>query len=171
MSHLFFEFGSERELLAAISALKAERHELLEVYSPIAVSEADEALGRRPSGLPRLVLAVGLGVAAATYALQWLLNAYLYPLDVGGRPPHFPLSFIPIAFEMGILGASFAAFFGVLARGKMLTLSDPVRDLDALGSASEDGYWIELRATDSDAIRAHARALGARRVEVLEDAP
>jgi hypothetical protein len=51
------------------------------------------------------VFAAGLGAVAGAYGLQWLLNAYLYPLDAGGRPAHFPLAFVPITFEMGVLFA------------------------------------------------------------------
>src|SRR5262245_2741035 len=107
---LLAEFATSGDLCAAIRRLQARGHRRLEAYTPIPVEEVEEALGRNSSRLPVVIFAAGMTGAVFTYLLQWFLVAHLYPLDVGGRPPHFPLAFIVISFEMGILAASLTAF-------------------------------------------------------------
>jgi hypothetical protein len=145
---LLAEYATPSALLEAITAARTRGYRKLEAYTPYPVPEVDEALAAPPSRLPWIVLAAGLSAAAGAYGLQFLLNAYLYPLNVGARPPHFPLAYVPITFEMGILFASLAAFFGVLALGRLLRLYDPVFEVPGFESATKDGFWLCIDASD-----------------------
>jgi hypothetical protein len=142
------EYNSPGALLAAIEALRGKGYRSLDAYTPYPVPGLEEALGARRSRLPWAVFAVGSAAAAGAYWLQWLLNAYLYPLNVGARPPHYPLSFVPITFEMGILLGCFTAFLGVLAGGRLLRPYDPVFEADGFESASKDRFWVSICASD-----------------------
>ena len=55
---------------------------------------------------------VGFTCAALAYLLQWFCNTWDYPLNVGGRPMHPTLSFVPITFETLVLTTSTVAFVG-----------------------------------------------------------
>ena len=59
---------------------------------------------------------LGAGVAGALtgYYLQYFIAAIVYPLNIGGRPLNSWPVFIPIIFELTVLFAACAAFFGVL---------------------------------------------------------
>ena len=98
-------------------------------------------------------------------------DAFLYPLNVGGRPPHFPLAFVIITFEMGVLFASFGAFFGTLGLGRLVRLTDEVQATPGFESATQDRFWVEVSladpaARDPERTRALLIVTGARRVEV-----
>ena len=96
------EYPHEDALADAIRRMRARGYRALDAYLPfpaIEVIEGDDAPGA-PSRLPYLVFGSGMLAAGAAYALQWLLNGYLYPLVVGGRPPHFPLTFVPITLTV-----------------------------------------------------------------------
>jgi hypothetical protein len=134
----------EEAVVRAIDRARAGGATPIEAYTPYPSREVERALAARPSRLAPVVFAAGVGGAAGAYGLQWLLNGYLYPLDVGGRPPHFPLAFVPIAFEMGVLFASLTAFLGVIAGGRMLRLWDPSRDVEGIESATCTRCWLEL---------------------------
>ena len=103
------QYEHEDALAAAIHQLHARGYRALDAYLPFPAIEVEDALTgsslARPSRLPYLCFLFGVLAAGTAYALQWLLNGYLYPLVVGGRPPHFPLAFVPITFEMGVLFA------------------------------------------------------------------
>jgi len=142
------EFTSPESLIAAIEGMRARGYRHLDAFTPYSIHEVDHALRLRRSRLPFLICGLGLLSAGTAYALQWFLNAYLYPLNVGGRPPHFPLAFVIITFEMGILIAALTAFFGVLARGRMLKLYDPIYDIDDFGRATDDRFWLIISADD-----------------------
>ena len=172
---LMAEFATGAGLAAAIRALRADGQGRLEAYTPVAVAEVEEALGQRPSRLPYVVFAAGIAGAGLAYFFQWLLVAELYPIDVGGRPPHFPLAFLIITFEMGVLAAALTAFAGVLVRGRLLRLVDDVQGTDGFESASRDRFWLEIHLDGPDgderAARDRLAGLGALRVERPPEVP
>lgn len=149
MIRVYAEFVDEAAIAAGIRALRGKAVDV-EAYLPYWVPAVEEALTHPPSKLSIAVFAGGIGGAAGAYGLQWLLNAYLYPLDVGGRPPHFPLAFVPITFEMGVLFASFTAVAAVFIGARLLRLWDPSRDIDGIESATGTGFWLDARVKDED---------------------
>ena len=139
---LYAEFGTIDGLLGAIDTLKKQGHLRLDAFTPYPSHEVDHALDLGRSRLPFLVGVIGLSTAAFAYFLQWLLEAYLYPLNVGSRPPHFPLAFIIITFEMGVLGAGLTATVGALALAKLPTLWKPVDEIPGFSGATDDRFWL-----------------------------
>ncbi len=105
-------------LLAAVKRLKADGHPVQDTYTPFPVHGMDEALGQKPSRLPRACLAfalLGLGIALA---VQIWTSAYDYPVIVGGKPAAGIPAFIPISFELTVLlaGLGVVASLFVVAR-------------------------------------------------------
>ena len=169
------EYVHEDALATAIHRLRAKGYRALDAYVPFPALEVEDALAARPSRLPALCFWGGMLGAGAAYALQWLLNGVLCLLVVGGRPPHFPLAFVPITFEMGVLVASFTAFFAVLWRGRLVRLTDEVQGTPGFASATRDRFWLELSAADPafdpDRTRADLAETGAQRIERPEVGP
>lgn len=157
MKHVYAEFEEPELLVQALAAVRQWGPARVEAYTPYPVAAIERALDAPPSRLPYAIFAGGMGGAAGAYGLQWLLNAYLYPLDVGGRPPHFPLSYVPITFEMGVLFASLTAFFGVLFAGRLLQLWTPEREVDGIESATKTSFWLVVM---TDAPTADLERLG-----------
>lgn len=145
---VYAEFAESSAVPKAIEKVRAWGPAELETYSPYPIPRIEGALAARRSRLSLAVLAAGLGGAAGAYGLQWLLNAYLYPLDVGGRPPHFPLAFVPITFEMGVLFASLTAFVGVLVGGRLMRLWHSVFEVHGIESATGSHVWLEITVPD-----------------------
>jgi len=148
MVRLLAEFESSTALAGAIEQLRASGYRELDAYTPYSTEQVRDALGRKRSKLSWFVLLGAIFGGASAYSLQWYLVAFLYPLNVGGRPPHMPLAFVPITFEMAVLGGSLAAFVSVLWGGKLLSWWDPVFEVNGFESASVDRFWLELRSTD-----------------------
>lgn len=147
-SGLLAEFSEPEGLVAAIRAMHDEGYDRLDAYSPFPLPDAEEALHVPRTRLPYVIFAIGIAAAGGAYFLQWFLVAYLYPLNAGGRPPHMPLAYIPITFEMGVLFAAFAAFFGFLARARLVRLWEPVFEVEGFERASIDRFWLEVSADD-----------------------
>jgi hypothetical protein len=170
----YAEFPDPGAVVRAIPALRALGPTRIEAYSPYQSPEIARALAEPPSRLSVQVLGAGIAAAVGAYALQWLLNSYLYPVNVGGRPTHFPLSFVPITFEMGVLFASFTAFGAVLVLGKMLRLWYRVFDVDGFESATESKFWLEIEPppdTDEERLTSVLNQTGATAIRRLEDQP
>jgi hypothetical protein len=119
--------------------------------------------------LPFVIFGFGIGGAAAAYFLQWFLTAYLYPLVVGSRPPHFPLPFVIITFEMGVLAAGLCSFFAPLFLGRLFRLTDDVQGTPGFESVTRDRFWLEIStrdpAYDADRTRRTLSDAGALRIE------
>jgi hypothetical protein len=169
------EYGSQEATAAAIRRLHGLGYRRIEAYLPFPSEEIEEALGRHRSRLPYVICGVGIAAVVGAYVLQWFLVGFLYPLVVGQRPPHFPLAFVPITFEMGVLFASFCAFFGVLALGRLFRLVDEVQGTPGFESATRDRFWIEVStrdpAFDEERTRAELVDSGASRIESPEALP
>jgi hypothetical protein len=172
VTRIYAEYLDATSLIHGVVAARRWGDVRLEAYTPYPIAAVERALAARPSRLSVAVLAVGLSAAVGAYALQWLLNAYLYPINVGGRPTHFPLSFVPITFEMGVLFASLTAFIMVLIGARMPRLWYPSCDVDGIESATGTAMWLEIAPLAPDAdVDALARAITEtkpRRMQRLE---
>ncbi|APR75843.1 ABC-type Fe3+ transport system protein [Minicystis rosea] len=164
------EFEDPEALIRAIHELKRRGWQRMDAFTPYPVKGLDEALGLPRSTLNWRVLPFAILGAAGGYFIQWFCNAYDYPLNVGGRPPHSAPAFIPITFEMGVLAA---AIFGVLI-GFYLTelprLYLPLFDAPGFTRATLDRFLVGIDAADPSFTRVQAesdlRELGAARVIV-----
>lgn len=121
-------------LLEAVKRLRLEGFRVIDTYSPFPVHGMDEAIGLKPSRLPRACLGFGLLGLATALGVQIWTSAYDYPLIVGGKPLVSLPAFIPVAFELtvlmaglGVVGSLFVAA-GMRPRFKVPDLHPGVND-------------------------------------------
>ncbi|GLH72268.1 hypothetical protein GETHLI_07700 [Geothrix limicola] len=160
-------FADPDRLLFAVKHLRAAGHTVLDTYSPFPVHGMDEALGVRPSRLPRACLAfAALGLTLA-FGFQIWSSAVDYPLRMGGKPLIALPAFIPVAFELTVLLAGLgvvASFFAVARMWPRLHVSD-------LHPGANDDRFIlaaELAMdTQFSAVAADLDALGAVEMSLL----
>ncbi len=166
---LLAEFSSPAALLHAARTAHGAGYRQLEAYAPMPVEGLVEALGSRDERLPLLALLGGLIGGACTFAVQWLSVSVDYPLDVGGRTPAWP-GLIPATFEMTVLGAALAVFFGVLLRSRLPRLYHPVFNDEGFAAASSDGFFLCIGAADPlfDPLKTHEFLEDLRPVRVTQ---
>ncbi len=144
---LLAEFSSPAALLQAARAAHGAGYRQLEAYSPMLIEGLVEALGSADKGLPRLALIGAIIGGVSTFVVQWLSVTVDYRLDVGGRTPAWP-GLIPATFEMTVLGAVLAIFFGVLLRSRLPQLYHPVFNDAGFTAASSNGFFLCIGAAD-----------------------
>jgi hypothetical protein len=159
---LVAEYPSADTLVAAGRLLGTTRIRVIETYSPEPIDALDPPASRMP--LAPITAAAGIGGAIVGYLGQWLVAAYLYPIDVGGRAPHLPLAFVPIALEMAFLGAAIAVVVTFVVRARLTALWEPICDVPGFASATTDGYWLVARGEDRDAMHELLARSGARTI-------
>ena len=165
------EFATAQQLLAAAHAAREAGYTRAEAYSPFPVEGLAEALGDRASPVAPATFAGGVLGGAGGFFLQWYSAVVDYPIDVGGRPLDSWPMFVPVTFEMAILGGAVAAVAAMLVASGLPRLRHPVFDADDFDLAMRNRFFLCLRADDPayDAEGA-ARLLDAqqplRRVEV-----
>jgi hypothetical protein len=109
-------FGDERGLLNAVRAVRARGLRVHDVYGPYPVPLLDEALGIGRSRLPIATLAGGVLGLLASSSFQFYVAVFDWPLNVGGKPDNSALAFVPVAFEITVLGAGLATVAALLLR-------------------------------------------------------
>jgi hypothetical protein len=113
------EFISHGQLLDAARAACAQGYRRMDAYAPFPVEGLPSALGRKRSLVPLVVLIGGILGGSSGYFMQWYASVVSYPINVGGRPLHSWPMFIPITFELTVLGAALFAFFGSMVMNRL----------------------------------------------------
>src|SRR5262249_7661475 len=80
------EFDSAEALLEGLRRARAYGFTRFDAYTPYPVHGLDAAMGMKRSGLPWIVLAMGLAGGTFGFLLQWWTGAVNYPLIIGGKP-------------------------------------------------------------------------------------
>ncbi len=158
MSGVLAGFETEAALRHALQRLASEPVGAVETYTPKALDERpgwDQPAG---SPLPLVMFVAGVLGFAGFFLLMAYADLTAYPLDIGGRPDFAWPSFVPIAFELGVLCAMGAGFFGYFVVCRMPRLYDPVDECASFRRASRDGWFVACRSEDQRQV-AHARAL------------
>ncbi|HUB08108.1 MAG TPA: DUF3341 domain-containing protein [Myxococcales bacterium] len=172
MRWVLAEFATPHESIAAARSLRELGHRDLDLHSPYPLEGSEEALGLRPSRIPVAVLVGAVAGGLFAHWGQWFCAASDFPINVGGRPDYAPPAFIPITFELAVLFAALAAFFGVFAVARLPRLHHPVFEAEGFRRALIDRYWLSVAGgagLDTDTLRLRLRELGATRIETVEE--
>jgi len=143
-------------LLRAVRQARREMLRVYDVFAPFPVHGLDEAMGIRPTRLPKVTLVAGLTGLVFALTLQFYANVLDWPLNVGGKPDNTTLAFIPISFELTVLFGGLATVGAFLLRAKLYPGKQPW--LPATG-VTDDVFALVLRKPAAEAIQARARAL------------
>jgi hypothetical protein len=142
------EFDDPEELVAAARAVRDKGYRRFETYTPYAIRELDEIVPQ-DDWIPLLVLLSGALGTITAFGLQYWIAAIHYPLNIGGRPLNSWPSWVPIMFELTVLFAASAAFFGMLFFAGFPALYHPMFRIPTFERASDDGFFLCIEARDA----------------------
>jgi hypothetical protein len=145
---LLAEFEDADELVAATARTTEAGYRDVEAYAPLPIEGLAEALGFRRTRMPEVVLAGGILGGLAGLALQYYTTVIAYPLNIGGRPPFSWPSFVPVVFEMTVLGAALAAVFGMLALNGLPRPHHPLFAIPSFDRVTQDRFFLCILARD-----------------------
>jgi hypothetical protein len=169
---LLAEYVSADELVAAARAVRKAGYTRFDAYSPLPIAGLTEAIGLRHSRLPLIVLFGGICGGLIGYGLQYWTMVEAYPLNIGGRPLHSWPAFIPVTFELTVLGASLAAVLGMLALNGLPQPYHPLFNVPEFSLASQNHFFLCVEANDPKFDREQTDALlkrsGASQVTLAE---
>jgi hypothetical protein len=142
------EFSTPEDLLAATKKAREAGYKHVEAYTPFPVEGLSEAVGFKWTAVPLLTLMGGVGGGLTGFGLQYWVAAITYPINIGGRPLNSWPAFIPVTFELTVLGASIFAVFGMLALNKLPQPYHPVFNVERFAQASTDKFFLCIEARD-----------------------
>ncbi|MBC5784051.1 DUF3341 domain-containing protein [Ramlibacter sp. USB13] len=142
------EFAGADALLAAARRARAAGYRHVEAYSPFPVEGLAETLGYARTPVPFWTFLGALGGGTGGYFMQWYSAVVDYPVNIAGRPLHSWPMFIPLTFELAVLGGALAAVVAFLAASGLPRLRHPLfasRDFDL---ATRNRFFLCLRGDD-----------------------
>jgi Protein of unknown function (DUF3341) len=142
------EFESPEQVLEATRGAYGQGYRMMEAYTPFPVEGLAEALAFHHSRVPAIVFSGGVLGGLTGYFMQWYTAVIDYPINVGGRPLHSWPAFIPITFEMTVLGAALAAVLGMLALNGLPRPHHPVFNVPEFALASNNRFFLSIQARD-----------------------
>jgi len=170
---LMAEFDNTDGLLAAARRAHQEGYRRLDAFTPFPVEGLADAIGFTGTRVPLLVLLGGLLGCCGGFFLQVYPNVFAYPLNIGGRPYYSWPAFIPITFEMTILGAALSAVFGMLVLNGLPTPYHPVFNTPRFELATRNRFFLLVKASDPkfdpQKTKEFLQSLKAREVAEVED--
>jgi hypothetical protein len=144
------EFGSPEAVIAAANALRPRGFGRLEIYSPVPIPGAVEAIGRQAQPIPYYFVAgAALFGFVAMMGMCVYATAYDYRFQIGGRPLFsWPAYAVPsVSFAM--LTGALAAFFNMTFLTRLPLLNHPSFNIPGFGRASQDRFFLMVAATEA----------------------
>jgi hypothetical protein len=142
------EFETPEQLIHAVEKVREAGYRRLDAYAPFPVEGLSEALGLKRNLVPMICLVGGLTGGLGGFFFQYWVNVMAYPLNIGGRPPNSWPAFIPVTFELTILGAALSAVFGMLALNRLPQPHHPVFNVHRFTHASTDRFFLCIESRD-----------------------
>jgi Protein of unknown function (DUF3341) len=167
------EFETPDQLLAAAKKARETGYRHIDAFTPIPIEGLAQAIGFRWTAVPLITLIGGVGGGLTGFGLQYWCSAISYPINVAGRPLNSWPAFIPVTFELTVLGASIFAVVGMLALNKLPQPYHPVFNIERFAGASTDRFFLLIEARDPKfdpaGIARFLQGLSARHVSEVKD--
>jgi len=165
MYGLLAEFDSAEKLVEAARQTRDAGYTRLDALAPFAVPGLDKALRLPRNRVPLIFLIGGICGGLGGFLMQVYAAVFSYPINVGGRPLYSWPGFIPITFELTILGAGLAGAFGMLALNGFPHPYHPLFNVPQFDLASQNRFFLSVESKDSkfdlNTTRAFLRSLNA----------
>ncbi len=170
---LLAEFDQSADILHAAAAVRDAGYRRWDVFSPFPVHGMDEAMGLGRSKVGWFTFCGGVTGYTAGMLMIWFMNAYDYPLVVGGKPLFSPIFSFPVAYECTILLGAFGSLFGMLFLNRLPRLYHPLFKSARFARATHDRFFLVIEATDPNFSDVETRKLmeaaGSKHIEEVRD--
>jgi hypothetical protein len=149
---LLGEFETPKQLVDAAKRAREVGYRRMDAYAPFPIEGLSHALGlgRAHDLVPLLTLIGGLGGGLSGFFFQLWVNASSYPMNIGGRPLNSWPAFVPVTFELTVLGAATFAVFGMLALNRLPQPHHPLFNVARFKRASNDKFFLCIQAHDKN---------------------
>ena len=145
---LLAEFESPQTLLDAAHAVRKAGYTKTDAFSPMPIHGLAEALGFEESIIPKVVLGAGITGMLAGYGLEYWTQVIAFPQNIGGRPYHAWVAFIPPAYETTILLAALSCFGSLLFLCGFPRPYHPVFNAPRFSMATSDRFFLVIKEKD-----------------------
>lgn len=169
---LIAEFPTAASIFHACEKVRDAGFVQWDAHTPFPVHGLDGAMGIKKTILPWIVLAMALAGGAGGFLLQTWIHVWEYPLVFSGKPFWSWPAFVPVTFELSVLGGAAGAVFGMLHLCRLPRYYHPVFRSKQMQRATDDKFFISIEAEDpkfdETATPELMKKLGATHIELVE---
>jgi hypothetical protein len=170
---LLAEFDTPAATMAAAEQVRDAGFRRWDVYTPYPVHGLDAAMGLGNSKVGWFTFCLGVTGFTCGMLMIWFMNAYDYPLVVGGKPLFSPMSSFPVCYEMTILFGAFGSLGGMLFLNRLPRWYNPLFNCERFKNATHDKFFICIEAGDpkfnDTETRQLLESLGSRHIEEVRE--
>lgn len=141
-------FKNAKEFLHAAEKVKEAGYSNWECYSSFPVHGMDKAMGMDRSMVGAFTLTGGLTGFVVGTLMVWFMNAFDYPLNVGGMPFFSYIFPFPVMYEMNILFAAFGTLGGMFILNRLPRHHHPLFENKSFLKCSDDKLAIVIEVID-----------------------
>ena len=141
-------FDTPAGILHAAEQVRDAGFQNWDVNTPFPMHGMDAAMGLRRSRVQRFTLLGGIIGFATGMLMIWFMNAFDYPLLVGGKPFFSPMFAFPVAYELTILLAAFGTLGGMFFFNRLPMHYHPVMKAPNWSRVMQDRFMIVIEAAD-----------------------
>lgn len=166
-------FENPADLLHAAEKVRDAGYKKFDCHSPFPIHGMDDAMGLGGSVLGIIASVGSLCFGSGILALMWWTSVKAYPLILSGKQLFSYQAFVPITFELCILGAALFTVFGMFALNRLPTLYHPLFNSKKFESFGDDGFFMSIESADPrfdlNKTKALMESIGGKNIEVIED--
>lgn len=167
------DFANPAVLMTAARRCRERGFRKWDVITPYPLHGLDQAMGLKRSRVPFFTFAGGaIGFATGTF-IAWYMNAYDYPLIVGGKPFFSPIFPFPVMYELTILLAALSTIAGMFLLNGLPMHYHPVMKAKQFASTTDDTLRITIEASDplfdAEKTRVFLNEIGGTNIQELEN--
>jgi hypothetical protein len=170
---LLAEFDNTADILHAAGSVRDAGYRNWDVFTPFPVHGMDEAMGLRKSPVGWFTFLGGATGFTCGMLMIWWMNAYDYPIDVGGKPLFSPIFAFPVSYELTILLGAFGSLGGMMILNRLPRLHHPLFNSERFTRVTNDKFFIAIEAKDPKFNDLETRKLlesvGCRHIEEVRD--
>ena len=170
---LLAEFDTPADTIHAAEKIRDAGFRRWDVYTPYPVHGLDAAMGLGNSKVGWFTFCLGTTGLTCGFLMIWYMNAYNYPIAVGGKPLFSPIFSFPVAYELTILLGAFGSLLGMLFLNRLPRLYHPLFRSQRFTQVTHDKFFIAIEATDPKYSDVETRKLleraGAKHIEEVRE--
>src|SRR5687768_8848512 len=170
---LIAEFDTPAAVLHAAEQVRDAGFRRWDVYTPYPVHGMDQAMGLKNSRVGWFSFLGGVTGYTSGMLMIWWMNAYDYPILIGGKPLFSPYGAFPPSYELTILLGAFGALFGMLILNRLPRLHHPLLKHRRFALATHDRFFLVIEASDPKYSERETRQMlettGSKQIEEVRD--
>ena len=167
------EFTNAAGVMHAAEKVRDAGFRKWDVFTPFPVHGMDRAMGLKNSKVGWFTFLGGVAGYTTGMLMIWWMNAYDYPIVVGGKPLFSPIFSFPVAYELTILLGAFGSLFGMLFLNRLPRLYNPLFRSARFTQVTHDKFFIVVEAIDPKFSDTETRRLleraGSTHIEEVRD--